>query len=173
MPDSCAGIRRYVTLSLQDTRPKTILDLGCGIGMYAEMIRRYLPDYTKLYGLDGYMPYLAHDGCRKYDVLIRSDVFDVVEGRINIPVDCVLCMDVVEHFEREKAKRLLDWLIKQPLAYMSTPLFWFEQDPSNGNAMETHRCFFTFEDIVQMGWHPIAKVRWDARGWIGGFKNRA
>lgn len=172
MPTSCAGNRRYVTVSLQQKCPERILDLGCGVGEYARMIRRYLPDRVKLYGLDAYMPYLAQRECEKYDALIRGDIFDVVEGRIIIPVDCVLAMDVIEHFERDKAKRLSDWLLAQPLAYMSTPLFWFEQDPSNGNELERHRSGFSFEEIMSWGWIPLAKVRWDERGWVGSFKSR-
>ena len=171
MPTSCAANRRFVTLSLQETRPNSILDLGCGRGDYGYMIRRYLPDRVKLYGLDGYMPYLVSDFCRKYDILVRADLFDLVDGRISIPVDCVLCMDVIEHLEKDKAMRLSEWLLKQPLSYMSTPLFWFEQDPSYGNDLEKHKCHFTFDELVAMGWKPLAKVRWDSRGWIGAFKN--
>lgn len=168
---SCAGMRRFILASLQNFNPKSILDLGCGIGAYGWMIRRYLKADTWLVGADGYFPYLTTEYPRLYNVLVKADVFDFVEGRVSIPTECVMCMDVIEHFESDKAKRLSDWLLGQKLAYLSTPLFWFEQDAQHGNELEKHRTGFSFEEVVGMGWKPIAKVRWDERGWIGGFKN--
>jgi hypothetical protein len=170
---SCAGIRRFVLASMQNFNPKSVLDLGCGIGAYAMMMRKYLHPDTWIVGADGYFPYLTSEPGKLYNVQVRASVFDFVEGRISIPTDCVLCMDVIEHFERDKAKRLSDWLMKRPLAYLSTPLFWFEQDAQHGNELERHRSGFTFEEVTGMGWRPIAKVRWDQRGWIGCFKNVA
>jgi len=171
--NSCAAIRRHVVADMQKHPPKTIMDLGCGSGKYGQTIRQYFPPHTMLYGVDGYFPYLESDLPRRmYNILVKADVFDFVKGHIKIPVDCVLCMDVIEHFERERAIELSDWLLGQPLAYISTPLFWFEQDGSWGNEMEKHKCFFQEKEILEMGWKPLSKVHWDARGFVGAFVNR-
>jgi SAM-dependent methyltransferase len=172
MGDGHPAIMRYVLLSLQQHGARSVLDLGCGRGQYGPMVKRYLGRDTRTIGVDGYLPYLAGDDARTYDVLVRGDLFDFVDGRIAAPADAVLCMDVIEHFDREKAKRLSGWLIAQPLAYLSTPLFWLEQDAAAGNALEKHQSWFTFDELVGMGWLPLAKVRWDARGWIGAFKSK-
>lgn len=171
---SCAGTRRFVLASMQTKMQQihSILDLGCGVGMYGMMVRNYMPPSCRLIGVDGYLPYLESEYPRKYyNSLIWADLFEVVEGRISVEQDCVLCMDVIEHFEKDRARRLSDWLLKQPLAYLSTPLFWFEQDAVRGNELEKHRSGFFFEELTSWGWKPLAKVRWDARGWIGSFKN--
>jgi hypothetical protein len=124
-----------------------------------------------MYGVDGYMPYLNSNLCRGYDVLVRADVFEVVNERIKIDVECVLCMDVVEHLEKEDAERLMGWLLGRKRAYMSTPLFWMEQDPSQGNELERHKCFFQESDLVKMGWKLVSKVAWGDLGHVGAFRN--
>jgi SAM-dependent methyltransferase len=170
---SQVALHEPVLKSFRDHGFKSMLDLGCGIGQYAVAFRTYLPHDIKLYGVDGYFPYLCKDFCRKYDVVIKADVFDFVESKIIVPVDCVLCMDVVEHFERPQALRLLQWLMNQPFAYMSTPLFDFEQGMVDGNVLETHRTWFSREELEAFGWLPLAGVEYDERGWVGAFKNHA
>jgi 2-polyprenyl-3-methyl-5-hydroxy-6-metoxy-1,4-benzoquinol methylase len=149
----------------------SVLDLGCGVGMYARDIRKVLPPEVTLYGVDGYWPYLNSELAPLYDVRINASIFDFVDGRITIPVDCVICMDVIEHCDRAQALRLSDWLLKQPMAYLSTPLFDFQQGAVGGNSLECHRTWFSMEELQEMGWLPIVKIEWDKRGWIGAFKS--
>jgi len=172
VPDSTAGNRRKVIADIKGRGFRNILDLGCGTGMYGWMARRYLDSGVRWYGVDGYMPYLAGNEARAYDVLVKADVFDIVDGRISIACDCVLCMDVIEHFKEPDAKRLSEWLMKQPFAYMSTPLFWLEQDPSYGNDLERHQCWFGEKELAGMGWIEINRVLWDDRGYVGAFRSR-
>lgn len=173
MGDGHPAVMRYVILSLQQHGVRSVIDLGCGRGQYGPMLKRYLGRDTRIIGVDAYFSYLASDDARIYDVLVRGDLFDFVDGRLPMPqVDAVLCMDVIEHFDREKAKRLSAWLLAQPLAYLSTPLFWLEQDASAGNVLEKHLSWFTFDELVGWGWKPLAKVRWDGRGYIGVFKSK-
>jgi hypothetical protein len=170
------AIRLEVLKSFQQHDFKSCLDLGCGIGEYAVDMRKYFGKGVLLYGIDGYFPYLCKDNCRKYDVTINADVFDFVEQRINIPVDCVLCMDVLEHFPREKALVLSAWLLAQPFAFMSTPLFDFPQGIVEGNGLERHQCWFERSELEKLGWLPLAGIEFPEAGtgnWIGGFKNHA
>jgi len=168
---SCAEVRGYMMKSLQHVRPKSILDLGCGVGLYGQAIRRALGPTVRLYGVDGFLPFLAGKLAGVYDILVKAQIGEFVAGTVSIKADCVMCMDVVEHFEKPAALELLGWLLKQPLAYMSTPMFEYEQGAVGGNELERHRCWFEFDELVSMGWKPLVKVQWDERGWIGAFNN--
>ncbi len=150
----------------------SILDLGCGTGVYGEFVRGYLPAYVFLAGVDGYGPCLEHPRIKRfYSMTARADVFDVVEGRCQVPTDCVLCMDVVEHLEKPKALRLLEWLRARRLAYVSTPLFWFPQDALQGNELERHRCWFDEWELNRLGWRTVVRAPIDQRGDAGAFRN--
>lgn len=137
------------------------------------MIRRYVAPQPYLIGVDGWAPYFESIHCAMYDELICSDIIEFVKHDIDIWVDTVLCMDVLEHFERDEAKLLSDWLLEQPRAYMSTPMWDFKQGAVGGNEREQHRSHFEFDELVEWGWTPIAKVRWgdQDRKWIGAFRN--
>lgn len=164
-------IRRFVLASLQRDRPRSVLDLGCGVGVYGRLMRMHLYPCPYLIGVDAWQPYLESDFASLYDELICANLFDVVNGKRRLWYECVLCMDVVEHFERGAARALLDWLLEQPLAYMSTPLFDYPQGAVGGNEMERHRCYFTMDELVSMGWPPLGKVEIAKDKWIGVFRN--
>ena len=168
---STPGIRRFVVASLQRDHPQSILDLGCGVGLYGYMIRKFVMPAPYLVGMDAWQPYLETGYCSLYDELICADVFDVVNGKSDVHFDTVLCMDVLEHFERGRARALSDWLLEQPRAYMSTPLFDFPQDAVEGNEYERHRSHYEMDELVGWGWRPLAKVRYQDDYWIGAFKN--
>lgn len=164
--------RRIIIASLQRDRPQTVLDLGCGVGAYGALIRRYVYPSPYLIGVDGWQPYLGSEMCRLYDELICTDIADVVDRKLRLRFDTVLCMDVIEHFEMGDARRLSDWLLVQPVAYLSTPLWNFKQGAVDGNERERHRSHFSFEQLIGWGWYPIAKVRWGREDkWIGAFRN--
>jgi len=143
--------------------------------MYGEVMRTKfaLPKAIKLIAVDGYAPYLRNPRIRAYYTRsIVADIFDVVEGKVQVPTECVLCMDVVEHFERERALKLLDWLRARKLAYISTPLFWYEQDGTEwGNLLEAHHCHFESKELEALGWIPVLKIEVYHDKEIGAYRN--
>jgi 2-polyprenyl-3-methyl-5-hydroxy-6-metoxy-1,4-benzoquinol methylase len=149
------------------------VDLGCGVGLYGEMIRERFLQRVLLTAVDGYEPYIKHQRVRYcYDYRVLADVFAVVEGRVRLrPFDCVLCMDVVEHFEKGRALLLLDWLMSNPVAYISTPMFEYEQGDENGNPLERHQCFFTEKELTALGWVLVKKKAVGREKEIGAFRN--
>lgn len=171
---SCSAARRPVVADIQKRIEgiEAILDLGCGVGAYGRVIRSYLPRRIRLYGVDGYLPYLYTENPRRfYTALLWANVLELIEGNIRLPVDCVLCMDVIEHFEQAMAMKILAWLHRQKLAYISTPLFWMEQDALGGNELERHKCNFTEAELNHLGWWTLGRFKWDQRGDVGAFRN--
>lgn len=161
-----------MTACLQRDHPQSVLDLGCGVGAYGGMMRMYVYPTPYLVGVDGWREYLRSTFCRLYDELYEADVFDVVDGRLRVDFDTVLCMDVIEHFEMDEARRLSDWLLAQPRAYLSTPLWDYKQGAVGGNEGERHRSHFTFEGLIGWGWRPVARVQWGREDkWLGAFRN--
>lgn len=170
---SCAGSIPILLDDIRKYRPSSVLDLGCGIGVYGKFLRETFPG-VRLIGVDGYFPYLASQWPSiHYDVLVKADLFEFLKGSIVIPANCVLCLDVVEHQEKPEAQKILDWVKKQELSYISTPMFWMEQEPQGANELERHKCFFSREELQDMGWILVGQTRWnDDKGYVGVLKNR-
>jgi SAM-dependent methyltransferase len=157
--------------SMQCYHPQSVLDLGCGVGAYGSLMRRFIYPTPWITGVDIWEPYLKSEFCEVYDELICADIFDAVNGKLDLHFDTVLCMDVLEHFERPRARELSDWLLGQPRAYMSTPLFDYPQGAVDGNEYERHLSHYTMDELVKWGWRPLAKARQEADLWIGAFTN--
>lgn len=169
-------LRLPVVLDLRDRTDgvQTVLDMGCGIGVYGEMIRGHVPKRLTLYGIDAFEPYLHEYRVRRYYDWVRcADLLDVVEGRIPLEPDCVLCMDVVEHFEKGKALAILDWIERRPLAYVSTPLFFMSQPKLRDNPHEEHRCYFEEKELAGRGWKTIIKTKLSEQGEGGAFRHES
>jgi hypothetical protein len=81
---------------------------------------------------------------------LRGDAFDVID-RLGA-YDLVILGDVLEHFERARAERLLQKCFDHaPAIILNIPLGerW-TQDAIYGNEYERHRSFWTWEDFEPM-----------------------
>lgn len=163
---SYVGIRKPICdYIVKELRPKVVLDLGCGSGAYGYDLKMRDPSITMI-GLDGHFRYLTSHHCLNcYDIKIHASIDQYFEYLYAFH-DVALCMDVVEHMEKEKAIEFLD----QFHGIISTPLFWFEQGPVEGNEFEIHKCWFTEEELNDLGYVTLFKVDYDERGQIGAFE---
>lgn len=164
---SCAAVRQKVTdYIVKEVKPKAILDLGMGVGVYGLEIKRK-DNSIAMYGVDGCLKYLTSmHAVTHYDVLILADIQAVVSGTIKVEADLIILMDVIEHLEKEKAVSTLNSLDG---IIMSTPLFWYEQGAVEGNPLEIHKCWFSEKELNDLGYKTLLKEPYDARGEIGAF----
>ena len=140
-PEVRAWVCEYIAKTIQ---PKTVFDLGCGIGIYGAQLHQ-LDSNIRLIGLDGFLPYLLQDLVREhYSVQIHAPIESVMDGEININADLMICMDVIEHFPKGIAAGIL----KMPgRMIVSTPLFDYYQPAVGGNTYEEHKCWFTEKEL--------------------------
>lgn len=91
-----------------DLRNKTILDCGCGKGIWGYLMRSVRgTEKSRLIGIDVNRKYLNF--CKKHGIYDEA-----VEGDIsNLPfpkksVDFLICSEVIEHLDEPSAKKFLD-----------------------------------------------------------------
>jgi SAM-dependent methyltransferase len=90
--DMVCAYLKYLHLQVE-----TVIDLGCGLGYWREVIRRHFPDaaYTGVEVSD----YL----CRKYG-WARGSVVDYRSGE---PADLVICQGVLQYLNARDARRAI------------------------------------------------------------------
>ena len=146
--------------------PMVILDLGCGSGAYGQVLKTENPE-LEIIGVDGCFKYLTSVFCLKsYSARIHMDIVDFLNSSIEVKQDLTLCMDVIEHFEKDEAWGLLENL-PTPLI-ISTPLYDYPQGTVEGNPLEEHKCFFTEDELISLGFDKLYSYTYD-EGDIGAF----
>ena len=86
----------------------TVLDVGCGQGVLGFLIRHnYRDDDVKIYGIDGYKPYItALDKMNVYDDVCCNRI-DAIRN-FNKSFDYTFCLDVLEHNDKDYSLFLLE-----------------------------------------------------------------
>ena len=170
---SSPEIRNKVVPYVLNLKPKTVFDLGMGSGLYGVALRAFDPE-IRMIGLDGWLPYFQTEFVQYYTARIHASIEAVMYGMFPMWGDIVLCMDVIEHFEKQTAVKLLVCLKDAPMpAIVSTPLFDYKQGPVEGNDLEEHKCWFSEEELNELGWKTLFKEWHEAldgqKGYMGAF----
>lgn len=121
-------------------RPRSVLDVGAGYGKYGVLAREYA-DPRRVDAVDANPPrYPVYDhvyqgDIRELDRLLPPDVPEY---------DLALFIDVIEHFDKEDAWRVLDALTRRAHRVLITTPLGFRPQEIPGMPFETHRS----------GWYP-------------------
>lgn len=121
MPTSFIHAVPTIVETVTALSPESILDIGIGFGKYGVLLREALE--------------VAHLRYHREDWKIH---------------DVVLRIDVLEHFEKEKGKRLIAELLKhaKQSLLISTPRFPAPQEAYLDNLFEAHRSRWHIPDFV-------------------------
>ncbi len=152
MPSSDINNIAPILAILQNCRPASVLDLGCGYGKYGYLSREYLdvqsgrltPDQwrTRIVGVDAFAAY-------------RNPIWDFVYNETHIgkaeevlptlgDFDLIIMADIIEHFPKEAAESLVAQALKQcRTLVISTPAGFMPQGALCGNEHERHHIVFT------------------------------
>ena len=143
-------------------QPKSVLDVGVGFGMGGMVAREYgdamfgrpaREQWTvRLDGIEVFPPYIMPHQKAIYSNIYLGDALAALPQLGTY--DLALCIDVLEHFEREKGLELLR-LIDEHAAHflISTPEVFFPQDAACGNEAEKHRDVWTPAELA--GWGTV------------------
>ncbi len=140
--------------------PRSVLDVGTGFGKWGYLIREAL-DFTsagryrredwlvKIDGVDAF-PTCSPLIDWVYDSHEIADVSSLPDDRLG-GYDLVVMGDVIEHFEKQKGRMLLERLLRlDGCVIVATPSGFFEQGALLGNEYERHRSLWTVADFA--GW---------------------
>lgn len=154
-------IRPYVPFTtintvwrLLDKNCYSILDVGCGKGEPMKFINRHGKFHTV--GVDIFEPYI--NLCREQNIHNEYSLCDIN----NLPFpdksfDIVLCMEVLEHQEKELGEKLLANFerIACKQIILSTPVGLCEQDEAllnDGNIFQKHKSGWQPSELKQLGY---------------------
>lgn len=82
-----------------------IIDLGCGIGGFTNEI--FKAGYTNIQGVDVSEESVRAAQSNGVQNIILADIFLYLEAIDDSSIDVILCIDVLEHFNRDEAVKLL------------------------------------------------------------------
>ena len=136
MGNSASENKPWVSAVIKKLKPKTVLDIGPGEGIYGKIVRKYSPETEKLVGVEIWGPYIESFRLREF-----YDEVWICDARIypDFKYDLVILGDVLEHISKEDALALWNKISKQAkYALISIPITHFHQPMVNGNPYEKH-----------------------------------
>lgn len=143
-----------------DMEPKSILDVGVGFGKYGVLIREVLDiarlKYKKdewnviIDGIEGFQDYKNPLHEFVYNKIYYSNIMELLKNGLG-NYDCILLIDVLEHFSKEEGLELIDKLLSHTnkSLIISTPLYPEENNEYLGNELENHISRWSIIDFVK------------------------
>ena len=158
MPIGCYATVPLLAHHLGVHQPRRVLDLGMGAGGNACIVRQWLdlgirPWKTYLVGVEVWAAYRNP----MWD-LYNLVVVDTINNYLNWQsesFDCVLLTDVIEHFNKDEGRQLLNDVRRVVnvggTLVVGTPAEFFAQGAAHGNHYEQHRSFWSRQDFEELG----------------------
>ena len=147
VPDVHWLLRRF-------TRPfASVLDVGCGEETSPFRLVERGPNQRRT-GLDHFAPALERSSAAGvHDAYILSDIFDAAE-ELDKRFDCVVALDIVEHFEKEDGLRFLRRLeqIARRRVIVLTPNGFSPSEPFDDNLSQRHLSGWDAADLRDLGY---------------------
>jgi SAM-dependent methyltransferase len=156
---------------IKHQRPRSIIDVGCGIGVYGFMIRIYLEMYDddknflkkllsslwdiRIDAIEGFRPYVDFIPRWAYDRIMVGDVFEILPKLPSKSYDLALAVAILEHLERKDGDVFLEELKRiAKKVIVSVPKIWGPQQVLE-NPLENHRSHWIWEDFQERGFSRI------------------
>jgi hypothetical protein len=144
-------------------RPRSVLDVGVGMGTYGFLLRGFLDvdswspgpgRSVRIEGVEIFAPYKNSVWDFAYDRVHLGDVRELLPTLGSY--DLVLMNDVLEHFVRSEARALVHQALAGAKAVIATtPNRECPQGPWGGNEAETHKSLLDATDFPEL----VAAIR--------------
>lgn len=156
-------------------QPATMLDVGCGPGIYGALSRVFL-EGDNLYDratsswnkkenwkvridcIEGFGKYITDLHRYVYNDILVGNALEVFGGLKEQSCDLVIAIDILEHFEKEEGIRFVRELQRiGRTVLVATPATFIEQtEPVN--PLEDHRSLWTKEDLLALGFDLLRET---------------
>lgn len=143
------------------SKPESILDVGTGFGKYGVLCREYLDLWDgrqkyefsrRIDGVEAFQNYITPLHKFVYNNIYNEDILHL-NDKLELKYDIVLLIDVLEHFEKQQGRYLLDKLLDKNIGIIiSTPKKPSPQKDAFGNIYETHRSSWSVKDLKSLGY---------------------
>jgi len=153
MPKSSGqGKTQIIDWVNQYSEINTILDVGCGVGTYATLLKENCPKTqdAEWWGIEVWTPYIDKYNLNSlYDHIINVDAREVDWGQFP-NLDLVIFGDILEHMEKEQSQELVAKALKKSkLVIISIPVKHSPQGAWGGNPFEIHvKDNWTHEEVL-------------------------
>jgi len=142
--------------------PNKILDVGTGFGKYGVLCREFLELWNgkqeyhnflrTIDGIEIFLDYITPLHHFIYDNIFVGNALDLVE-KIDKMYDLVLLIDVLEHFNKNSGRLLINRLLKTSKGILiSVPKIIGNQKDSFNNIYETHRAQWSKKELTDLGY---------------------
>ncbi len=147
-----------LTEALLRSQPRSVLDLGMGFGGGGVIVREWLDLgirtwKTYLVGVEAWADY-RNPVWDLYNVVYVQTIEEFLASN-DEPFDAILFNDVLEHFEKEAGRAVLESLkshVRQGgNLFVATPAAFFPQAAVYGNRWEQHRSLWTEPELTALG----------------------
>ncbi len=131
-----------------------VLDVGCG----TQSPLHYFSDRLEATGADGYAPALEESRKRGiHKNYLNLDLRKIGESVPKNSYDCVVCLDVVEHFEKEPSREFIRTMegVAKKRVILFTPNGFLPQGALGGNEFQVHRCGWETDELQAMGYNVV------------------
>ena len=162
MPIGCCSLVPTIATHFALFQPRSVLDLGIGMGFYGAVVRQWLdggmqPWRTRLLGVEGFPAYRSP--CwDMYDEVVESSIERFLETNAD-RWDAILLLDVLEHFEHAQGVTIVRELCRRRSPggrlFVGTPAVWMDQGAAHGNELERHRSLWTSDDLRTLGFELL------------------
>lgn len=158
MPSSRYQVIPSVLDLVVGMNPKSILDVGIGYGKYGVLFREYLdvwktnkPFQQRVTQIDGVEAFLEYRTpvWDVYDNVYTDNIITLAPELARIKYDLLFMGDVIEHFEKEEAKKLLGTLNYNHIIII-TPFQVLKQDAVYNNQYEIHKSEWKHQDFPNL-----------------------
>ena len=106
--DSAIGARVIMPIILGHYNPESLVDVGCGEGVWLEVASKLKPQ-LKVIGIDG--PYVNRDRLRiPRDCFYGHDLEAGIPSHAPTVYDLALCIETAEHLTPSAGDKLVEWL---------------------------------------------------------------
>ena len=154
------AVTYYSELEKAIGNAESLLDVGCGINSPVS----YLSKRPKhLVGVDGFQPSVDESRRKKiHDDYVCSDLLDIDKHFEVNSFECVMALDVIEHFPKDKGFDLLEKMEKlaSKRVIVFTPNGFQAQNEHSGNALQKHVSGWSVEEMQKRGYEVIGINGW-------------
>ena len=159
VPVSTSGHISYCTALILQCGPRSVLDVGCGFGLWGFICRMYLDvmaervqprDWQiRIDGLEVFEPYIQAHQRALYNNILIADIREAAPALDSY--DMVIAGDVIEHLDKRDGKTVLRHLYRKArkALLVNIPLGeGWEHGVVHGNPAELHRSQWEYEDFL-------------------------
>lgn len=148
---------------IDDLEPKTVLDIGAGVGTYSIMCYQPGQHWTALEVFEPYVTMFNLHG--KYDEVWIEDARKTTYKHF----DLIIAGDMIEHMPKKDSQKLIKKLLKNcKNLLICFPILHHEQHAGEeGNDFETHIDHWTFEEMTDF--LVEREVKESLEGWVSAY----